>query len=438
MKKKAAKGYFITLTAIIIISFIFSFVGFPVPTTSKNFTGFLNAIPKGLDFGGGVVAVYEVEKHYYDGSTDKAMHDTVDRVSNLLNKNYKEPQVYTSGNSHITVRLPGNTINPNYLVGVIEFDTESDHSGHDHEHEDTKAHKLNGSHVDYAKYVSTNGVPTVWIQFTKKGNEILKEMTKEFSDAEPGTIYLYANKDYDNPLLQVQLGSQVKSGYIQLSGGSLATKASASEIVNKIQSGKIGTNMTLVGTASTIAPLYSKATQMLLIALFFLIIVLSFIYLYIRYNELGLVAMLSISVFLSLSFIILPLMNIFTLTLASLISATMLYLSVFALHLLFIQNVQQDYQSGKKFAISFKNGYFKSLSTFADFFAITATMAIAGLIFGGGIIKNMASLLLPGLVIAAFVVMVVFYGLMKWYLVINNHSYKKVNFNKAGNLDEQI
>ncbi len=439
MKKRAALGYFITLSILIVISFVFSFVSIPLPTTNYIFKGFLNSIPKGVDFGGGAVAIYDVEKDHFDGSNAKAMNLTLSKLSELLNKNYNEPRILQVGDNQIKVIVPATNINSNYLVGTIEISTEDlsevDHTG-DHDH---AAHaQLNGSHIDKVLYVSANGNPTVKIDFTEEGKAILHEMTEGFSSSAEGTVYLYADKNYESPLLQVNLSSPVENGYIQLSGGSLTTRANAEEVVGKIQSGKLGINMARVGEVETIDPIFAPAVVTLIQLSLFLIIILSFIYLYLRYRELGLVAILSLSVFLSLSFIIMPFFNFIVLSMATIIGAIMLYLSVFLLHVLFIENIRRDYESGKKFAPSFKSGYLKTIPTLIDFFSVTLIFSIFGFAIAGGVIKSISSIILPGSVIAAFVLFLVFRGLTKWYLVLNNSKYNKVNFNKAGAENEEI
>lgn len=441
MKKKAALSYFITLSILIVISFIFSFVSIPLPTTNHIFKGFLNSIPKGVDFGGGAVAIYDIEKHYFEGSDTKAMNATISRLSDLLNKNYNEPKILKVGDDQIKIIVPDSFINTNFLVGSIEITTE-DLSDHDHEHGDDHDHsahaELNGSHIDNVKYVSANGHPTVWIEFTKEGKEILHDITSGFSSSSKGTIYLYADQYYERSLLQVELTSPVENGYIQLSGGTLTTRSNAEDVVNKIQSGKIGINMARVGAVESIDPIFAPAIVALIELAFFLIIILSFAYLYYRYRELGLVAMLSLSVFLSLSFMIIPLFDFIVLSISTIVGATMLYLSVLLLHIVCIENIRRDYESGKKFAPSFKSGYLKTIPTLIDFFSVTLIFSVFGFALAGGVIKSISSVILPGSVIAAFVLFVVFRGLTKWYLVLNNSKYKKVNFNKAGAENEEI
>ena len=225
-------------------------------------------------------------------------------------------------------------------------------------------------------------------------------------------------------------------GYIQLSGGSLTTRANAEEVVGKIESGKLGVNMSKVGEVEFVQPSFHPAVEIISEIAFFLIILLSFIYLYRRYKQLGMVAILSICVFLSMSFIILPFFNFIVLSLSTLVGATILYLSVFALHVIFIENIRNEYEGGKKFLPSFKSGYLKTLPTLIDYFSVTFLLSLFGFLMGGGAIKSVAAVMLPGVFIAAFVLFLVFRGLTKWYLALNTN-YKKVNFNKAGVANEE-
>ena len=437
MKKKRAIFNFILLTILVMIFLVFSFISVRVPTTNYIFKGFLNGIPSGIEYDGGVMAIYDVETLSEEDDLDSAIERAMSRVYDLLSKDYNEPLVYRYGDQ-IKVVVPDETINKNYLVGAVEFSTElvSDSS--------TFEAKLTGDHIASAKYMSSNGTASVYIEFNEEGKEILAELTESATQTAPVTLYVYVDKNYTDDsgnhsyYSAVSVGAAVENGYIQLSGGTtIQTQETATAFANKIESGKLGINMKIDGAENVIEPSLSKATIIISEVGLLLVIVATIAYLIVKYKELGLVSSLSMMIFSVLSIILLSIIPIIELSVSTIAGVIIAYLAMFVVIVQNNENIKKEYELGKKFTPSFKSGYVKSLPMMIDIFACLLGMGIIGIWLATGALKSMAAVLLLTSLVGAFVAMLIHRMVCKIYLNINFYDEKKVNFKKVEQANEK-
>lgn len=437
MKKKRAIFNFILLTILVMIFLVFSFISVRVPTTNYIFKGFLNSIPSGIEYDGGVMAIYDVETLSEEDNLDNAIESAISRIYDLLSKDYNEPLVYRYGDQ-IKVVVPDETINRNYLVGAVEFSTEQVSKDSNFEA------KLAGKHIKSAQYMSANGVSSVYIEFNEEGKEILAELTEHASQESPVTLYVYVDKLYDESSSSpsyysaVQLGAQIENGYIQLSGGTtIQTKDAATAFANKIESGKFGINMVLDGEENIIEPSLDKAAIIISEIGLLLLIAGTIAYLIVKYRELGLVSALSMMIFSVLSVVLLSLIPIIELSVSTMAGVIISYLAMFAMIVLSNENIKREYAAGKKFIPAFKSGYVKSLPMMIDTFACMLGFGVVGIWLATGALKSMANVLLLTSLVGAFVGMLIHRMVCKMYLNINFYNEKKVNFKKAEQANEK-
>jgi len=437
MKKKRAIFNFILLTILVMIFLVFSFISVRVPTTNYIFKGFLNGIPNGIEYDGGVMAIYDVETLSEEDNLDNAIESAMSRVYDLLSKDYNESLVYRYGDQ-IKVVVPDETINRNYLVGSVEFSTEQVTKDSNFEA------KLTGEHIKSAQYMSSNGVASVYIEFKEEGKEILAELTESATQTAPVTLYVYVDKLYDesssspNYYSAVSVGAVIENGYIQLSGGSsIQTKDAATAFANKIESGKLGINMSINGEENIIEPTLDKATIIISEVGLLLIVVVTIAYLIIKYKELGLVSALSMMIFSVLSIVILSLIPIIEISVSTMAGVIISYLAMFVAIVLSNENIKKEYESGKKFTSAFKSGYIKSLPFMIDIFACMLGFGVVGIWLATGALKSMANVLLLTSLVGAFVGMLIHRMVCKMYLNINFYDEKKVNFKKAEQANEK-
>ncbi len=436
MKKKSSICNFIILTLLVLLLLVFSFISFRVPTTNYIFKGFFNAIPNGIEYDGGVMAIYDIETLDAEDNLDNAIEKAMHRVQDLLAKDYNETVVSRVGDK-IKVVVPDKTISRNYTVGFVEFATEQVKEGAEF------VAKLNGSHIKKAQYMSANGTATVYIEFTDEGKDILKDLTKSATSSAPVTLYVYVDQKYDtdssyNYYSAVSVQGTIENGFIQLSGGStITTKATATAFANKIESGTIGVNMKINGAEMQVSPTLNKTAVIISEVILLLLVIASILFMILKYKELGLVASFNMIIFATLTVVALSLTSLIELSTATLLGVMISYAIVFVNHIIFIENIKGDYESGKKFLPSFKSGYIKTIPLMIDLYSVMFGLSILGLWLANGALKSFAIVFLFTSLIGAFMSMLMFRGLTKLYLNINNYDAKKVNFRKVEQADEK-
>lgn len=436
MKKKLAIGNFIVLALIIVLCFVFSFVSFKIPGTTLNFKGFLRAIPKSLEYTDGVTATYEVEiAEYFNGSEEEAINIAKNRVHKLLKNDYSESKVEIIDQNKIKITVPGAKFNTNNLVGFVEISLSQpgELSGlTDDELKDKIA--LNGSHISKIEYRAYNGVPGVYIEFNKSGKE--KLATIATSDV---NIYVYTDKNYDSYFSAVSINSQVaENGFMFLSGGNLKTKSIAVENAEKLATGLLGVNMTIVGDYNYVSSAFSNqvvSNMSLCLAILFGIVLLltvglTFLNLYKKYRELGLVAMLSLSAFVAINFIVFSLIENLVLSVGLCFAFIISYLLAYVMHYIIIEKIRGEYASGTKFLASFKNGYKKSILTIIDLIAPVWVSFLIIYFVSFDLLYAVSYFMIISIIIGLVMSLLAFKWFMVIYLRINNAKHKKVNFKR--------
>ena len=187
MKKKRAIRNYVLISIFIVITFLLTFISFPIPGTTYNFLG-LGNLHLGLELGGGVKNTYNLEvADWYDGSKESAYSKTIERIQYLLDKRYADAKVYLNDGDRLTIEVPDASINRNLLVGFIEMKSESG--------ADAEA-KITGEDIEKVEYMLSGTTHGVYIEFTEKGKEKYSELTKIVSESENQTMYILYNHLY--------------------------------------------------------------------------------------------------------------------------------------------------------------------------------------------------------------------------------------------------
>jgi len=151
-----------------------------------------------------------------------------------------------------------------------------------------------------------------------------------------------------------------------------------------------------------------------------------FIFMYVRYRDLGLLSNLSMILFTILFLGALAIVNAVQLTLPGIAGIVLALVMAVDANIIIFERIRDEYRSGKRMAISIENGFNKSFWTIFDA-NITTVIGTAVLYFlGTGPIKGFAITLLLGVVISMFCSLVVTRSFAKLYLHINGNNAKRV------------
>lgn len=426
MKKKRAVRNYVLVSIFIVLVLLLTFISFPIPGTNYNFIG-LGNLHLGLELGGGVKNTYNLElADWYEGNKQDAYNKTVERIQYLLNLKYADAKVYLNDSDRITLEVPDSSISDNFIVGLIEMKSA--------EGEDAEA-KITGHDIEKVEYMLSGTTHCVYIEFTKEGKQKFADLTKEVSESDSQTIYIYINKDYENVLPYEKVTKEDKSGFIFLSSSEITNKQTGVDYANKLASALIGVNM-----STDLDPIEVKGSlgEIVKIVIYVttVIIILACIALgYILFKQLGLVSMLSYLFALMLSVVIIAFCD-FQITFASWIGFMIGFILNFILHMYYLNCIKNEYASGKKFIVSFTSGYKSALFVMLDILLIVTGSSLLLLIVPSSAIKMLAINLLLTIPATAFTSMYLNKVLAVNYTAFNLKNEKKVNFSREEAVDE--
>lgn len=421
MKKKRAIRNYVLVSIFIVLVLALCFISFPVPWTNYNFLGLAN-MHQGLELDGGVKNTYDLEiADWYTGNKDTAYVKAVNRVQKLLDKEYADAKVYLSGEDQITIEVPDTSINTNYLVGFLEMKASSG--------EDAKTY-VTGADIASVEYMLNGTTHGVYIEFTSKGKEKFTEVTNIASETEEKLVYVYMDKDYDNPFSRISFEEANTTGYIFISGASIVDKASGQEYANKIASSSIGVNMSTELDKIEISGTFGKYTRTVITIVTIVVVIASIVVAYVLFKELGLVSSLSTLFALMFSTIVSAICDM-QITFAGWLGFMTGFALNYMLHLYYLNVIKSEYAMGKKFTVAFTSGYRKALFNILDILLLTTGVTALTLIVPSNLVKAFACNMLMTIPATAFTSMYLNKVFAVNYTAFNLKNEKKVGFKRV-------
>lgn len=426
MKKKRAITNYTLICVFIFIALILTFVSFPILGTYHNFTG-LGNIHLGLELGGGVKNTYDLEvADWYEGNKLDAYNKAVDRVQNLLNKKYSDAKVYLTDEDKMVVEVPDTSINSNYLVGLIEMKSESG--------EDAEA-RVTGADIKSVEYTVSGTTHGVYIEFTDSGKEKFRQLTSDVASSDSQTMYIYMDKDYDNPFSQPTVEEENSYGYTFISGTGITNKKTGEEYARKIESAMIGVNMSTDLDEIEVPGVWGDSIKIELYVITCVIIVASIVIAYVLFKQLGLVSSMSLVFALMVSVIISAICDL-QVTFAGWLGFLFGYIVNFVLHMYYLNVIKQEYAKGKKFVVSFTSGYKDALFIMLDTLLLTVGTSLLLLIVPSSSLRMFTFNFLITIPATAFTSLYLNKVLAVNYTAFNLKNEKKVNFAREEGIDE--
>ena len=418
MKKKRAIRNIVLVSLFVVIVALLSFISFPVLGTNYTFKGFAN-LHGGLELDGGVKNTFQLEvADWFDGSDAQAYRKAVDRVQELLDKNYADAKVYMSGENEMTVEVPDIYINSNYLVGFIEMKSE--------EGADAEA-MVTGQDIESVEYLLNGTTHGVYIQFSEEGKEKFRELTKTVSSSTSQTMYIYMNKDYDNAFSQTTITEENTSGVTFISGQSITNKESGQEYANKIQSATLGVNMTTEQSNIEIGGTFGKHTRLVITIVTIVAVVASIIIAFVLFRDLGLMSSLSLLFALMVSVLVAAMFDL-QVTFVGWLGFMFGYLLNFMLHMYYLGVIKKEFAVGKKYTVSFTSGYKKALFNMLDILLITSGVLALIIIVPSNLVRAFSYNALMTLAGTAFTSLYLNKVLAVNYSALNKKDYKRLKF----------
>ena len=413
MLKKNSIVKFVLLTIIAILGVLLCVLPFNIPASTNRYNGFLTSIEKAMDLNGGVVAMYDCTLP--NGGTvnlDKAIDNSIEKINKIFNtEGYNELNVVRQGNNKVRIEVAG-ALESDYAFSYIE----------DYKELKMTVQQLSDTVTDPRVFVDSSDIATAYpsydyenssygivVEFTSNGLTKLQELKDYAAETSNATIYVYLGEFKSSNLLSEISVDNVTDNTMFLtasSNGSYSTASAteAKEIAYSIVSGSLDVKLNFV-ESSYISPALGENTQLYIGIAGLIIILLTFIFLIVRYGDLGLLGLLSLTFFLILlGFVIATISN-----------------------LIIFERIRNEYAIGKKIHLACRGGFKRALWTILDSHFLIILVGIFIWIFAPATLKCFAITLLIGTLLSMFSSLVMTRYFVNIYLPINSTKAKRLH-----------
>ena len=388
MKKK--QGIFVLVLTVIVI-------GFLAFTTAVGFgptgTGAAKNIKTGLDLSGGVSITYKAKG---DEPSQEDMDDTIYKLQKRVSGYSEEAQVYQEGADRINVEIPGVTDANKILEdlgkpGSLEFQ------------DSTGETVLDGSDIADAKGGITEDQTTGKKQYIVSLT-LTKEGTKKFAEATEANLgkaiaIVYDGETISAPTVQ----TVISDGKAQITGQQSIEEAN--ELASVIRIGSLKLELTELRSKVVGAQLGEEAIRTSLIAGAIGLILVA-IFMFIVYAIPGLVAALSLAVYVGLELVMLNAFDL-TLTLPGIAGIILSIGMAVDANVIIYARIREEIALGKSVRSSIKTGFQKAMSAILDGNITTLISAAVLGTLGTGSVKGFAMALALGIVLSMFTALVI-------------------------------
>lgn len=429
MNKKQGSIIKISIIAVVTaLLLIFSFISF------DGFAGFYNASKRGLELDEGVYANYTVVRE--EGISDKEFAEKYDntflKIKNLIEqKNYQGAIVYKGTSNILRIESPdvddASALLSEIGAGLLKI-RKSNNSDDDV--------YLSGDDVVFAVATTstTTGYWGTYVQFTEEAAKTLADMTKDASSNSPMYLYFYRGNS-DNSFFYLPVSSAITADYLFISSSSGGMDKDAA--VNLAITMVCGSMPAVVNIQGQVRDIGAVKGAMLGLEIAMGVTLLFFLLLLgLMYRELGLMAGLSLLLYVGMMMLLTQSIPLITIGVesAGAILLNLILISVF--NIIILERVKEDFKVGKKLNIAVKSGYKKSINLIADASGALLVISLIGFLISKGMLKSFMMLLLTGTIISCIISLFVSYQLFISYTEFNKNDGKKVNFVREEEINE--
>lgn len=380
--KKSSVFIFIIIVILVIFFSVWGFLGFEI--FGYKFMNFNESIKKGLDLQGGVSVLQEIVD-------EEVTKDTLQRTRELLslrvNKfGLSEPVVAIEGDNRIRIDLAGvfdsdDIVKTLTSTGELTFKDENGNV------------LLTGNDVKDATAVLTNeGKAIIQLKFTPEGTQKFAEATKNNLNK---TIEISMD---DQVLTKPVVNTEITEGEAVIEGS--RSFEEANKVASIIQSGALPVTLKTI-SVSTVGPTLGAGAIPNTVKAGIIGFIFIFIIMFIRYRFPGVIATMSLFIYMLLFLFIFSLIQA-VLTLPGIAGILLTLGMAIDANILIFERIREELIKGKSVKIAIRIGFDKAMSSILD---SNITTIIAGLVLyfiGTGGVKGFATTLLIGTVLSMF------------------------------------
>ncbi len=398
------------ILAIIAGTFMFTFVGF-----GENYKPFSSGLKKGLDIEGGVYVVYDVETTAEDDDLQLLINQTMEVLRKRIDSlGLTEPSIYVEGTKRIRVELPG--------VSSAEEALELIGKTAQLQFAEVKEGQIVKAGDKFDENVMTtlfygDGVKDATAgkdQFNKYSVnfKLTGDATAAFADS---TSKVYKRKGQIAILLDdvvisaPNVQTPINDGSGQITGN--FEKKEVIDLAFLIRSGSLPVKLIeqrssvkgpLLGANALETSIFAATIGIILVMLFMIIF----------YRLPGVVASVSLILYISLTIILMVSLNA-TLTLPGVLGIVLSIGMAVDANVIIYERIKEEVREGKRLKTAVAHGFSKALWTIIDSNVTTLIAAVVLFNFGEGSIKGFAVTLMLGILMSMFTALVVTKTLLK-------------------------
>lgn len=423
-KKKIGITNFVIITAIVVIGLILSCAKFTVPTTYYVYNGFLGAIETSTELDNNYLVVYNVESKEEDEEVKN------DDINNAVTEMYDIFMDYISSYSDVSISRNVNedgqqiqAIVPVSQLGTDFFDLfgkpvklEIKAS------EDSEAESLvDNSDIDSVTYTSDGTNYGVYVTFDKKATQTLIQYSTS-------TLYYYIDGESAS-------GQFINNSVFVAKEGYTAQDASSAAI--GMVAAKLPVTLAIYKNA-TVTPKAGENAKLLIGIALLLTIAAYAVYMGLKFKMVGVCSFLSFAIFgvmyafflQSLPWMSLSLAGFFAIVASIMIFAVSTATQFTKMNEDYNSRLNEKYDVNRRLPVVVKSGFKKALLTVVDIHSVAFISGMMALLLGNTLVKSVALTLIVGVLISAFVTLLLNKIFVKWYLNINDSDVKKFGFVK--------
>ena len=365
-------------------------------------------IRKGIDLAGGSVITLQAQA---DNPSDSDM-DVVEAIFNtrLDNAGYTEKRISKSEGGKITVEIPSvfETDEIAKLLGAmaqlkfVDADGKEIFSG-------TKEFVSDASYEYGATQSGGNSSHHVKLSFTQAGKQKFAEATRA------AVAQTSQNKNYisivmdDQPISSPRVSEEINSDSCVITGD--FTAESAKQLANQIKSGQLPFNLTVISQETVGAELGANALPTALMAAA-IGILLIMIFMVIMYRVPGLIADLSLLIYVGLIGLAMGLLRM-NLSLSGIAGIVLSIGMAVDADCIIFERMKEELNAGKSIRAAVEAGFDKAFSAILDSNVTTIITCVVLYISGIGTVTGFATTLGVGVVLSMFTAIVITKFLLK-------------------------
>lgn len=425
MTKKRSKCLFVMFSIILVICLIACFVNFTYPLAIKgnyySYSNFVTNLRLGEDVSEGLRIVYRAEADENESATNynnlrtSTMEDLKDIVKS---QGYQDITVAEYGEDGIVVQV-GNIItqeDKNTIESLIGNPTPISFSN-DSAKNDIFATGKDIKNVTTGSNTGENGQVFYYtlIQFESHIEDV----------AEDTTIYINIGEQ------QLEWKYGIINGQIPISLQGFSSMLDATTFANQIKTGMLDLSLTQISSETT-TPSYGAKAELLLTIAMVAFVVAAFVFLIVRYRNLGILACFNMLFFVVIGLFLLQSIPLVHINLAGIIAILICTMLAVDCMMSVFEKAKQHYQSGMALYVAFREAQKETL--FKNLF-LHALVLIAGFIcvfMPTAAVQSFGWVALVLSLVSALTGLALMRLFIKMYLAINNENGKKCNFHKGG------